>query len=80
MHKLVLNRLPLHSYYDVSLPHDVLHLVRQHDPAVVVARLPRPARGEGRGVEAREGVGLCVEDDLVEGENVVWREEEIEVL
>ena len=64
------------------LPRAVLALrIILDDLPLRVSRLPPPARGERRRhVEAREGVCLGVEDDLVQGEEVVRREEEVKVL
>ena len=80
----------MHMLNQVCPPHlkkarlflrDVLHLIRQHNPPRRVAGLPLPPGGERRlHVEAREGMRLGVEDDLVEGKEVIWREEEVEVL
>jgi hypothetical protein len=47
---------------------------------LTISLLPPPPREEEFSkFETWEGVGFSVEDDFVEGEDVVWSEEEVEV-
>jgi hypothetical protein len=58
-----------------------MHVLRGRQAAARILRLPLPA-GEKQMAhwETRQWVRFGIEDDLVKGQEVVWREEEVEVL